>query len=177
MKNLPLLSLATLAVLAGTSLLHSQNYNTQSRWSNPSTDYYSNPNYQPNMGMTNHDQFASGNKQDQASQGFSQYNQNPMSPEQQAPSTMSSNSSQSRQPLVWTDNEIAQKIRWAIRGDKKLSPLAKSVEITVKNANVYLTGTVASETEREQIAKLARQVSGVKSISNSLMITTDKTLQ
>ncbi len=169
MKNISKLCLATLAGLASMALVHAQNTNPQSGLTSPNMDYYSNQNYQPNMSQTGQDA-NSWSKQNQANQSY----QNPTNPnsytDQQARQNMNYNNTRNQQPLVWTDNDVAQRIQWAIRGDKKLSSLAKSVEIDVKNYNVTLTGTVATEDEKDRMSMLTRQIRGVKSVSNNLLI-------
>lgn len=73
--------------------------------------------------------------------------------------------------MAWTDDEMAQKIRWAIRDNKNISSLAKTTEVSVKNNNVTLTGTVVDEAEKNKIASIVRQIQGVKSISNNITVT------
>src|ERR1700730_12790885 len=66
--------------------------------------------------------------------------------------TNSYDSKLSGSDAIGNDADIAQKIRWAIRADKSLSPLAKSVEVSVKDFNVALSGTVNNEEEKNKVA-------------------------
>lgn len=80
------------------------------------------------------------------------------------------NDSRNQKLSAWTDDDIAQKIRWAVQDDKKLSKNAKAAEINVKNGSVTLTGSVNNNEEKAKIADIAKQTRGVKSISNNLTI-------
>lgn len=87
------------------------------------------------------------------------------------PGSLSMGDSPTTTNTTWTDEGIAQKIRWTIRSDKTLSPIAKSTEVTVKNFNVTLSGSVNSPDEKSRIATIARQTDGVKSVSNNITVT------
>lgn len=88
------------------------------------------------------------------------------------PSNLPTSYNEAREKKFWamSDDELAQKIRWSIRDDKSLSDLGKSAEVTVKDKNVSLTGTVSSDDEKNRIATIARQVQGVKSVSNNITV-------
>ena len=155
--------------------------NSPSGFSNPNMAAYpNNPGYQPDMNAASQNmrgnQMPNMQNSDQWTTDQNKMNNNPNQPYTQ-PSNLANpsrvygnNGLRGNDFLTWKDDDIAQKIRWAIRDDKSLSPLAKSAEVSVKNYNVTLTGTVSSEDEKSKVASIARQVDGVKSISNNLQI-------
>ncbi len=153
MKNLSTLFVATVVMITGASLLNAQNTTSGNSWGSYS------------QGQTTGQKSTTNNS--------STTNQiNPTQPIT-VPSNLPEGYSEPRgkKYLTWTDEEIAQKIRWAIRDDKTLSPLAKSTEVTVKNNNVTFNGAVKSNEEKNRIATIARQTDGVKSVSNNLSVT------
>lgn len=187
MKNLSTLFFAAIVVLSGGALLHAQS--TPSGFTNPAGSSYTNQSSQTPTRVNPNTQWGTENPtptqwgtQNQTQWGT----QNPTTTQGQVtnpnqPYTQPSNiSTQGRlsynDPTTtkiagWTDEDIAQKIRWTIRSDKTLSPLAKSTEITVKNFNVTLSGTVSSNDEKARISAIARQTEGVKSVSNNITVT------
>jgi len=78
---------------------------------------------------------------------------------------MSSNSNQS------ADWEITTKVKGSIMssGDS-LSTGARMVSVNTTDGVVTLTGTVATREEMNKVVKIARNVSGVKSVDNQLSI-------
>lgn len=146
MKNVSTILFAAVAILASSTLLNAQNtssYSTQTNGQN--SNQWNNP--------TN-------------AKSYTQ----PSNISTQGHTNDDYNNPQDNRFVAATDDELAQKIRWAIRDDKILSPLAKTIDVTVKNYNVTLSGTVASQDEKERISAIARQLQGVKSVSNNLLI-------
>lgn len=193
MKNLSKLFFATVFIFAGAASLHAQISSTPSGFSNPnSATYSSQGSYQPSTSQGSYQPSTTqGSYQPSTSQwGQNQANSSPWTNQNQVnnpnqttnpnqPFSNSNNNSRlnsfndsqdNKFGKGWTDDTMAQKIRWAIRDNKNLSLLAKSAEVSVKNNNVTLTGTVASEDEKNKVAAIAREIPGVKSISNNLTV-------
>jgi hyperosmotically inducible periplasmic protein len=70
------------------------------------------------------------------------------------------------------DLAITQKIRSGLMDDDSLSTNAKNVKIITVNGVVTLRGPVNSEKEKNDVAKIAKSVKGVRSIDNQLEIVT-----
>lgn len=147
MKNLSTLFFATIAMLSSAAALHAQSASSSTGYPTSTTP-----------GMT------------QSGQNAASKTTTPNQPYTQPSNVTSYDNSRDKQFWTWTDDEIAQKIRWAIRSERSLSTLAKSSEVSVKNNNVTLTGAVENEDEKNKIATIARQTQGVKSVSNNLTI-------
>jgi len=67
-----------------------------------------------------------------------------------------------------SDAVITTKVKAAFVADETLSALDIAVETNA--GTVTLTGTVGSETETEQAARVARDVEGVKQVQNDLKV-------
>ena len=69
------------------------------------------------------------------------------------------------------DHTTAQSIQSAIAQDQSVSHNAKmTVQVTVRNGTVTLTGNVDSEAEKSKIGTTARGVSGVTNVDNQLKV-------
>jgi osmotically-inducible protein OsmY len=68
------------------------------------------------------------------------------------------------------DRKITQQIRQAVVKDDKLSTSAHNVKIITQDGKVTLRGSVKSDSEKQQIAEKAKQVSGVKNVENLLTV-------
>ncbi len=79
-----------------------------------------------------------------------------------------STQTQSSQSADW---EITTKVKGSIMasGDS-LSASARMVSVSTDNGVVTLTGTVATREEMNKVVKIAKNVSGVKSVNNELSI-------
>ncbi|PJD97959.1 MAG: hypothetical protein CK425_02190 [Parachlamydia sp.] len=66
------------------------------------------------------------------------------------------------------DDDIVQKVKWAIKNDPSFSSHGKSIQVSVKNGEVTLSGTVKDTAERQKIEAAVKQIEGVKSINNKL---------
>lgn len=69
-----------------------------------------------------------------------------------------------------TDLTITQNIRRAIMDDDSLSENAKNIKIVTVNGVVTLRGPVNSQREKNEIAKKAQAISGVRNVDNQLEI-------
>lgn len=70
-----------------------------------------------------------------------------------------------------TDHSTAQSIQSAVAQDPAVSHNAKmTVQVTVRNGTVTLTGNVANEAEKSKIGTIARGISGVTNVDNQLSI-------
>jgi hyperosmotically inducible protein len=69
------------------------------------------------------------------------------------------------------DRTITQKIRQAIMDDDSLSTNGKNIKIITINGVVTLRGPVNNEREKNEIAKKAKGINGVKSVDNQIEIT------
>lgn len=68
------------------------------------------------------------------------------------------------------DRTITQKLRQAIMEDNSLSTDAKNIKIITLNGVVTLRGPVNNEREKNEIAKKARAVNGVRSVDNQIEV-------
>ena len=195
MKNLTNLILATVTVIASTSILNAQGYSAvQNGGVNSTVSPYSNStnpsNYQPQTGnyqsqaglnnaQQNQNQWGNQNPQTNSENTLNQNQANSTQDQNKSytqpsnvPSSLNSSASNSNgQKLAsLTDENISQKIRWAVRDDKNMSKIGKNAEITVKSGSVTLSGNVESNEEKNRIAEIARETFGVKSVSNNLNI-------
>jgi osmotically-inducible protein OsmY len=73
-----------------------------------------------------------------------------------------------------SDREITRQVRRTIAQDKQLSFTAKNIKVITINGKVTLKGPVRTPQEREIIAALAQQVSGVAAVDNQLETTSAK---
>lgn len=67
-----------------------------------------------------------------------------------------------------SDTAITAKVKAAFVADKSLSALDVAVETT--DGVVTLTGTVGTDTEADQAARVARDVEGVKQVKNEVKV-------
>jgi len=65
-----------------------------------------------------------------------------------------------QQKLNTTDQELTQKIRQSIVGDKSLSTYAHNIKIISRDGNVTLKGPVRSEEEKQNVIAKATAVTG-----------------
>lgn len=73
-----------------------------------------------------------------------------------------------------TDRTITQNIRRALMDDDSLSTNAKNIKIITINGVVTLRGPVNTDREKNEIAKKAKAVNGVKSVDNQLEVNREK---
>lgn len=74
-----------------------------------------------------------------------------------------------------SDAVITTKVKGAFVADSALSALDIAVE--TNNGTVTLTGTVGTEAEVEQAARVARDVEGVKQVQNDIKVDPSKAPQ
>jgi hypothetical protein len=70
--------------------------------------------------------------------------------------------------LLTNDEEIAERVRYALAADAYTTDL--NIEVEVNNGTVYLTGRVASLEEAEQAEQVAGDVAGVEEVEENLEI-------
>lgn len=68
------------------------------------------------------------------------------------------------------DWAITTKVKAAIVADSTLSASARLVSVNTTNGVVTLTGTVPTKADSDRIVKIAKNVSGVKSVKNQMII-------
>jgi len=68
------------------------------------------------------------------------------------------------------DRALIQQIRRTLNQDGTFSATAPNIRIVTDNGRVTLRGTVASQTEKEQIESRAKQIAGVTSVDNQLEV-------
>ncbi|ARN21651.1 BON domain-containing protein [Piscinibacter gummiphilus] len=66
------------------------------------------------------------------------------------------------------DTTITAKVKSKFIEDKAVA--ASSIQVETLNGTVQLSGFAKSETERDQAAALARDVKGVKSVKNDILV-------
>ena len=66
------------------------------------------------------------------------------------------------------DTTITAKVKSKFIEDKAVA--ASSIQVETLNGTVQLSGFAKSETEREQAAALARDVKGVKTVKNDILV-------
>ncbi|MBS4168539.1 BON domain-containing protein [Parachlamydia sp. AcF125] len=68
------------------------------------------------------------------------------------------------------DDDIIQKIRWGVKNDKTISDKGKSIQVAVTKGEVTLIGNVATQSEKNKIESLVKQIDGVQRINSKLSI-------
>jgi osmotically-inducible protein OsmY len=71
------------------------------------------------------------------------------------------------------DRNLNQHVRQALSGDTALAASAQKIHIETANGEVTLHGSVATETEKADIAAKVRLVAGVKKVNNQLQTASD----
>jgi len=66
------------------------------------------------------------------------------------------------------DDDIVQKVKWSLKNDPSFSSQGKSIQVSVKNGEVTLSGTVKDNAERQKIEAAVKQIEGVRTINNKL---------
>jgi osmotically-inducible protein OsmY len=72
-------------------------------------------------------------------------------------------------PNDTSDDAVAARVRNALQKDTTLSS-SRNVQVAVDDGKVTLTGTVKNDDEKSKIETIAKQVSGVKSVSNKVTV-------
>lgn len=158
--------LAILSSLCVASLAYSQNYGYNPYPQDPyqgysNSGYYSQPYGQP--GQSNYGggypSYDNQNYQNQnAQQGYSQ----------PADKSQSSWFGSDKKDQQVPDEVITTRIFQNIRSTPYLSPLVRNIQVETKEGKVTLKGKVANDNEGYQIEYMAKNVEGVKSVSNKL---------
>ena len=72
-----------------------------------------------------------------------------------------------RQPIVQRDDvSITNDVRARLAGDAQASP--SEITVDTKAGVVHLTGTVATDDERNSIERIARDAPGVRAVDNDV---------
>ncbi len=75
------------------------------------------------------------------------------------------------------NSDLEYRIRRVLQNDSSLSPGARDAQIAVDaSGNVILRGTVENEAEKKKVEMIAKNASGVKSVTNKLSISNRLTL-
>jgi osmotically-inducible protein OsmY len=69
------------------------------------------------------------------------------------------------------DKSLNSQIRQSMNTDTSLANMGQNVHFSTQNGEVTLHGSVASETEKNQIEQKVKQLSDVKSVKNELQVT------
>jgi osmotically-inducible protein OsmY len=69
------------------------------------------------------------------------------------------------------DKSLNSQIRQSMNTDTSLANMGQNVHFSTQDGEVTLHGSVASETEKNQIEQKVKQLSDVKSIKNELQVT------
>lgn len=69
-----------------------------------------------------------------------------------------------------SDQQLSQRIQYAIKNAPKLSETARRINIEVKDARVTLNGAVASSQEKQELENTIKQVKGVRELDNNIQI-------
>lgn len=68
------------------------------------------------------------------------------------------------------DADMAAKIRQSLAGDSSISPEGKQVSVAVEGGKATLTGTVASDTEKDKVEGIAAAIVGAGNVDNKLEV-------
>lgn len=69
-----------------------------------------------------------------------------------------------------SDNAVAEKVRVRLAQSTTLPGAGKNIDVSVTNGKVTLSGTVSNKAEKSMAASTARQVPGVTTVINNLVI-------
>lgn len=69
-----------------------------------------------------------------------------------------------------SDRNLIRQVRKALSDDKSLSREAHNVKVSAQNGTVTLKGTVKSDEEKNRVAEIAKQVSGVTDVVNNIEV-------
>lgn len=67
-------------------------------------------------------------------------------------------------------NTVAQKIREEIKRDTTLSSQAQSLKVSADKDSVIVSGTVATEAERDKVEAVARQYAGANKVTMDVVV-------
>ncbi len=67
-----------------------------------------------------------------------------------------------------TDDHLYDQVRIQIAGDREIG--GNPIDVKVDKGAVELTGKVRTEKQKEKAGKIAKKVKGVKSVTNSIMV-------
>ena len=70
-----------------------------------------------------------------------------------------------------TDSEVGAQVRNAIQNNHDISSYGRSVQVSISDGVVTLTGQVKGEKEKHKIAKIAKKTKGVTDVVDKLTTT------
>ncbi len=70
-----------------------------------------------------------------------------------------------------TDSDVGAEVRSKIQNDHDISSYGRSVQVSVEDGVVTLTGQVKGEHEKKKIVKLAKKTKGVTKVVDKLTTT------
>lgn len=70
-----------------------------------------------------------------------------------------------------TDQQLTERVRQAIRDDADLAAKVQNLEVMASSGAVTITGTVASQEDKDAIGRKLRDLDGVKTLTNDLVVT------
>ncbi len=70
-----------------------------------------------------------------------------------------------------TDSEVGAQVRTAIQNNHDISSYGRSVQVSINDGVVTLTGQVKGEKEKKKIAKIARKTKGVTDVVDKMTTT------
>jgi osmotically-inducible protein OsmY len=73
-------------------------------------------------------------------------------------------------PSQKADNEMAQKVRDALKQNQLPAEASSRIDVMVKDGNVTLSGTVKTQQESDQAQQVASGVAGNGKVTNSIQV-------
>ena len=70
-----------------------------------------------------------------------------------------------------TDNEVGAEVRNAIQNNHDISSYGRSVQVSIKEGVVTLSGQVKGEKEKHKIVRIARKTKGVTDVVDKMTTT------
>ena len=74
------------------------------------------------------------------------------------------------QAMSSEDQQLAQKVEQVLKEDLSTSDVAKNIEISARNGEVILEGSVETEQQKASIEKKVQQIVGVTKVNNQLAV-------
>lgn len=65
---------------------------------------------------------------------------------------------------------VTHRVRTALKNDPSLSNSARNAQVTVNDGKVTLSGVAITEAEKSKVEAIVRQVNGVKTVINHLIV-------
>jgi hypothetical protein len=68
------------------------------------------------------------------------------------------------------DRALAQSVQTALRQNSALAPAAENIQVSARNGEVTLSGSVNNEQEKASLGSAAGQVAGVSKVNNQIEV-------